>query len=272
VNEYIETNRLHWDDSVPIHVASQFYNVAAFKAGESKLLPVERAEVGDVSGKTLLHLQCHFGLDTLSWAREGATVTGVDYSRAGIEAAKALAAETGITARFIESNIYDLPSVLQEKFDIVFTSYGVLPWLPDINEWARVAAHHVKPGGTFYIVEHHPLLGVLGEQDVPNLSHAFGHGYFAAGRAFAYEEDGTYADPKAKLEHPKAYEFQYTLGEIISAIAASGLRIEFVHEFPIMASARFGSMQRAADGYYRLPSDLDGLVPLLFSIKAQLPA
>src|SRR3990170_6145744 len=122
MNEYTEANRRHWDECVPIHVRSDMYDVASFKAGESKLKPVELEELGDVRGKTMLHLQCHFGLDTLSWAREGAIVTGADFSPRAIETARALAAETGIEARFVESDLYSLPCNLDGQFDIVFPS------------------------------------------------------------------------------------------------------------------------------------------------------
>src|SRR5688500_15473841 len=156
MQEHIDTNRAHWDEAVPAHVASEFYDVASFKAGRNTLLPVELAEVGDVAGRTILHLQCHFGMDTLSWARLGAVVTGVDFSAPAIEHARALAAELRIEARFIESNIYELPLKLDERFDIVFASYGVTVWLPDFAAWAKVAAHFVKPGGFLYLLDGHP--------------------------------------------------------------------------------------------------------------------
>ena len=148
MNEYFEANRRHWDEVVPIHMRSALYDVDSFKAGTSKLKPVEREELRDVRGKTMLHLQCHFGLDTLSWGREGAVVTGVDFSEPAIDAARELAAETGIEARFILSEVYSLPDRLSEEFDIVFTSYGAICWLPDISRWAGVVARFLNPGGT----------------------------------------------------------------------------------------------------------------------------
>jgi len=148
MREYFEANRRHWDEVVPIHVASDLYDVTAFKVGKSRLKPVEREELTDVRGKTLLHLQCHFGLDTLSWAREGAIVTGVDFSLPAIEAARSLAAECRLEARFIPSDIYSLSDKLSEEFDIVFTSYGAICWLPDISRWAQVVERFVRQGGT----------------------------------------------------------------------------------------------------------------------------
>src|SRR3954452_15106402 len=132
MDEHRTVNRAHWDEATDVHVASDFYDVASFKAGTNRLHGIERAELGDVSGKSLLHLQCHFGLDSLSWARLGAQVTGIDFSANAIELARSLSEQTGIPARFIQTNIYDLPEVLSEQFDVVFTSYGVISWLPDL--------------------------------------------------------------------------------------------------------------------------------------------
>src|SRR5512136_2825848 len=140
-----------------IHVRSPFYDVAGFKAGKNSLKSVELAEVGDVGGKRLLHLQCHFGMDTLSWARLGARVTGVDYAPQAIDLARELAREAGLEADFICASIYDLPERLTGTFDIVFTSYGVLCWLPDLPAWGRVIAHFLRPGGIFYIADGHPI-------------------------------------------------------------------------------------------------------------------
>ncbi|TMB65463.1 MAG: class I SAM-dependent methyltransferase, partial [Chloroflexi bacterium] len=144
-------------------MGSGLYDVTGFKAGKSRLKPVEREELTGVQGKSLLHIQCHFGLDTLSWAREGAIVTGVDFSEPALEAARGLADECGIEARFIHSDVYSVPQKLSEQFDIVFTSYGALCWLPDMHRWAEIVARFLKPGGTFYMVEFHPMSGVFAD-------------------------------------------------------------------------------------------------------------
>ena len=150
-------NRQNWNERTPVHAASDFYDVAGFKAGRITLTDIERGEVGDVSGKTLLHLQCHFGLDTMSWARLGATATGVDFSEAAIDLARSLNDELRLNTRFIRSDVYGLPDVLDEEFDVVFTSYGVLVWLPDLDRWARTIRRMLRSGGTFYLVEFHPF-------------------------------------------------------------------------------------------------------------------
>jgi SAM-dependent methyltransferase len=148
---YYDTNRQNWNERAAIHARSRFYDLDGFRAGRNALLPIERAEVGDVAGKSLLHLQSHLGDDTLSWARLGARVTGVDFSEEAIATACGLRDELGLDARFLHANIYDLPDLLNEQFDIVFTSYGVLCWLHDIPRWAQVAAGFVKPGGFLYL-------------------------------------------------------------------------------------------------------------------------
>ena len=158
LDKYYKANKAMWDQFARINVESKTYKTEAFLKGETSLNSIELEEVGTVRGKTFLHLQTHFGLDALSWAREGAIVTGVDFSSDGIAISRDLAKKANIDARFIEANIYDLPDVLDEKFDIVYTSYGVLVWLPDLKRWAEIVAHFLKPGGTFYIVEFHPYL------------------------------------------------------------------------------------------------------------------
>ena len=150
---------------MPIHERSDFYDVAGFKAGKSTLMPVEVEEVGDVAGKSLLHLQCHFGLDTMSWARLGAKATGVDFSEPAIALARSLSDELAIDVRFVHSNVYDLPENLEGRFDIVFTSYGAVNWLPDLAGWARVVSHFLKPGGTFYVIDGHPFTWGLDDEN-----------------------------------------------------------------------------------------------------------
>src|SRR4029077_16887688 len=141
----MDLNRGHWDEATAIHARGNVYGTEDFKAGRCQLHRIEVEELGDVAGKTLLHLQCHFGLGTLSWARRGAIVTGVDFSPKAIALARSLAAELGIDARFVESNVYDLPAALSGHFDVVFCSYGVLCWLPDLTRWAEIVARYLGP-------------------------------------------------------------------------------------------------------------------------------
>jgi len=267
--EAMETNRRHWDEVVPIHVASADYDVAAFKAGRTSLRSLELAEVGDVRGKTLLHLQCHFGVDTLSWARKGARVTGIDFSAPAIAAARQLATETGIDAAFIESNIYDLPANLGGEFEVVFTSIGVLCWLPDVPRWARIAASYVRPGGFFYILDGHPMAHALDDEAPPG-ELRLRYPYFQDIPMF-FDADGTYADPTAKLENRNTVEFNHPLGEVVTSLIDAGLRIEFLHEFPFAHYQALLGLTPGDDGLYRPPAG-EVLVPHLFSIKATKPA
>jgi SAM-dependent methyltransferase len=251
-----------------MHLTAVSYDVPGFKQGKSSLKSVELEELGDVRGKTLLHLQCHFGLDTLSWAREGARVTGIDYSNAAIEQASALAAACGIEARFLQSNVYELPDVLHEQFDIVFTSYGALNWLPDIERWARVAAHFVRPGGTFYVAEFHPIVGIFDDgADVSELRVRWP--YFPREEPLRWEGYGDYTDRSAKLEHDVTYEWPHPTSEVLTALIDAGLRIEFFHEFSTSPWAQLPSLMEPLDGRVWRLAGHDGSLPLVYSIKAR---
>lgn len=268
VQEYIDNNRKLWDGMVPVHVASEFYDVASFKAGRNTLMPVERAEVGDVAGMSMLHLQCHFGMDTLSWARLGAEVTGVDFSGPAISQARALATELDIEATFVESDVYRLPEVVTGQFDIVFASYGVICWLPDFRHWAEIAASYVTPGGVFYLIDGHPVSSML--SDTGERPHRVEYPYSSRGTPSVFDGDGSYADRSATLPHKRSFEFFHGLGEMVTDLIDAGLRIEFVHEFPFGGWQRFPSMTKRDDGYWYLPED-DNL-PVTFSVRATKPA
>jgi SAM-dependent methyltransferase len=260
---YVAANRALWDEWAEINSRSEFYRVEEFKAGRSKLAAYEIDEVGPVVGKTLLHLQCHFGLDTLSWAREGASVTGADFSPRALSIARTLSDELGIPATFVESDLYELPSRLDARFDVVYTSRGVLGWLPDIERWAEVAAHFVAPGGFLYVFED--------EGDVDFHRPVLRYPYWSHEEPLAFEVQGSYADPDAQVQASHEYGWNHSLGEIITGLARGGLRIEFLHEFPFLAWPSPG-IEAQGDGSHRLPADLDGRLPLFFSLKASKPA
>jgi SAM-dependent methyltransferase len=261
----LRSNEELWDNWTDLHLRSAFYDVAGFRAGRSSLQSIEREELGDVAGKSLLHLQCHFGLDTLSWARLGAAVTGVDFSGRAITAAGALAKELGLPARFVQSDVYGSPALLRDQFDIVFTSYGVLFWLPDLRRWADIITHFLKPGGVFYIVEFHPFANVFATEGVPELQPAYP--YFPGPAPLRFETHGSYAAPKAAYRSVE-YGWDHPLGEIVTALLAAGLRLEFLHEFPHCGYQRFSFLEEGTDGRWRLPGHLAGMLPLLFSLKA----
>ena len=266
-DEMIEANRALWNEWTRVHETSEFYDVAAFKAGRETLRPLEIEELGDVAGKSLLHLQCHFGLDTMSWARLGAKATGVDFSEEAISTAQSLSNELGIDARFICSNIYDLPNILDEQFDIVFTSYGVLAWLPDLDKWAQTVAHFVKPGGVFHIAEIHPIESMM-EYDAETGELKWEYPYFFQSQPIKSECVHTYAAEDAASGSPVTYEWCHSLGEIVTSLINAGLTIEYLHEFPFCCYQPFPCMTQDENGWWRLPEKYRDL-PLLFSIKAR---
>jgi SAM-dependent methyltransferase len=269
MDKYLKANRALWDEWTAINYRSDFYKVEAFKAGLNKLRRYEIEEVGPVAGKDLLHLQCHFGLDTLCWARLGAQVTGADFSSAAIDQARALAAEIGLESRFVCADLYELPSQLEGTFDVVYTSRGVLGWLPDINRWAQVAAHFVRPGGVFYLTEVHPFAQVFDDDEgVTGLR--LRYPYFTTPEPLAFPTQGSYADRSAQVKQEVEYGWNHGLGEIVTGLAQAGLRIEFLHEFPF-GEWPVSFLNPATDGTYRLPPENDGKLPLFFSIRATKP-
>ena len=268
----VAANRRLWDARTPIHVRSDFYDVDGFRSGATSLRPLEVEEVGDVAGKRLLHLQCHFGLDTLSWARLGARVTGLDFSSVAIDEASRLARELGLAdaARFVRSDVYDAVAALDgETFDVVFTSYGVIAWLPDIRGWASVVADLVAPGGFFYLAEIHPASQVLSDEPgVEDLR--VGYPYWTAPDApLRFEESGTYADFDADIKLPE-HIWLHGLGDIITALIDAGLVLEFLHEHEMTVFQQLPFLERDDEGWWRLPADQPSL-PLLFSLRASKP-
>jgi len=281
-SRFYDTNRARWDESVAIHVASEGYDMAGFLRGEKALYDVELAEVSDVAGKSLLHLQCHFGMDTLNWARLGATVTGLDFSEPAIEQARALAAQIGINdATFVQSNLYDAREAIEGQFDVVYTGIGALGWLHDIREWARIVAHFVRPGGLFYIYEGHPVLWALDfDRDGEDHQLVLSEPYFETAKPSEYDGEFTYTDGPP-LRNTKTFEWNHGLGEIVTALIDAGLRIEFLHEHREMAwqglpwmipsegpPAATRHKRRTA---WRLPDDQADRCPLMYSIRATKP-
>lgn len=265
MDEYLDNNRSLWDGWTRLHAPSKLYDLEGFKAGNSTLKPLEIEEVGDVAGKSLLHLQCHFGQDTLSWARRGARVTGADFSGEAIRLARSLAADLQLPADFVCSNLYDLPTALPgAQFDIVFTSYGVLSWLPDLDAWAGVAAHFLKPGGFFYVAEFHPFLFML-DDDGRTLAYP----YFRANAPVKLRATGSYAAPDAKWFTHTEYNWPHSLGEIVSAVTRAGLRLDFLHEFDYAwHAAAFSELEEFEPGKGRL-KNWPINPPLMFSLRAR---
>jgi SAM-dependent methyltransferase len=270
LDDYLKANLASWDEAVALHVGSELYDVAGFKAGRSSLGRIELDELGPSvgDGTTLLHLQCHFGLDTLSWARRGARVTGADFSGEAVGAARALADQVGLSARaaFVQSDVERLPGVLTGQYDVVFTSWGALIWLGDLERWAEVVDHFLKPGGTFYIAEFHPYAFLLAEDSTPDALRV-GYPYFMYGVPQRFDEDGDYADPDARLEHTVTFEWLHGFAEIVDPLLRRGLRLDFLHEFPYtVPGLPFPFLEHDEHGMLRLKGRPDDF-PLTFTLK-----
>jgi SAM-dependent methyltransferase len=266
LDEFVKANLGLWNEWTEIHETSEFYDLEGFRAGRSSLHSIERDELGEVAGKRLLHLQCHFGLDTLSWARLGATATGVDFSERAIALARSLSAELALPAMFVQSTVDELQSNLTGAFDIVFTSYGAIEWLADLQRWAQTIAHFLAPGGTFHMVELHPLARTLDDLDAHPELRVVGP-YFPARRPRRLRIHGSYAAPDAHVKNDLAYGWTHSFAEILNALIGAGLRLEYLHEFPCSVVPFSRSMERAPDGWYYLPGGRRD-VPFLFSLKA----
>ncbi|MBO6605946.1 class I SAM-dependent methyltransferase [Psychroserpens sp.] len=258
-----DVNRQTWNEKVKVHAESDMYDLKAFKKGKSSLMPYELNAIGDVQGKSLLHLQCHFGQDTLSWSRMGANCVGVDLSDEGIGLAKTLNSELELNASFVRCNVLETSTYVNDIFDIVFTSYGVIGWLPDLKPWAQMIAERLKPGGFFYIVEFHPIVWMFDyEQDPPTMR----YGYMQD--EVIYEEyEGTYANTKSKMIS-KEYGWNHGLSEVINSLIEAGLQIEYLNEYDESPYNVLPDLERTKSGMY---VSKDKLYPLLFEIKAIKP-
>ncbi|MCK4565765.1 MAG: class I SAM-dependent methyltransferase [Candidatus Thorarchaeota archaeon] len=266
MDEYMNTNKELWDKLAKIHHDSEFYDVKGFLEGKQTLDPIEVSELLDLSGKKLLHLMCHFGMDTLSLARLGASVTGVDFSSEAIDLATSLAETAGIEANFVCSNVYDAANVLEEKFDVVFTSGGVITWLPDLEKWAEVIASCLKQGGFFYIREFHPF-GYIFDDDDKVTELRVRYPYFQGKEPLVFEDEGSYADKDAKTGKMKTYEWNYPISKIINALIKAGFRIDFFNEFNYSSYKALPFLIEGEGGRWFLPEKKDS-VPMMFSLKA----
>lgn len=263
LQDYRDSNLKFWDSVVAGHVNSEFYDVVGFLNGNITLDDIELRQVGNVTGKTLLHLQCHFGISTLSWARQGALVTGVDFSPAAIKAAKQLSLDSGIPGNFVVSNIYDIAKNLGEKYDIVFTSYGVLCWLPDLDEWAKQIADCMKTDGKFHIVEYHPLMTALDSGN--DFEIALKNSYFNEGVEVIHTET-SYAIRNNFIDET-TYEWSHPISEVITALIKADLIIEEFTEYPYTSDGGFVTyLKPSEDGKWRPPNYKWG-IPLTYSIS-----
>lgn len=264
MDEMTRANWRRWNEVVDIHLRSDDYRVAEFRAGGADLHPIEAAEIGDVRGKRLLHLQCHFGLDTLKLARRGAIVTGLDYAPKAIAAARQLAGDTGLDARFVEGDLHEAPRLVEGSFDIVYVTWGALCWLPDIRRWAEIATGFVAPGGFLYLLEGHPVALSMMQRD--DRLFRVTDDYFS-GAPIAADEEVTYTGDSDKLANSRIYNWIHTLGDTVSAVIEAGLTVDFLHEHDALPWRLYPTLVADAEGMWRLRSDQSRL-PLSFSLKA----
>ncbi|MCF7560532.1 class I SAM-dependent methyltransferase [Sabulilitoribacter multivorans] len=257
---YFKTNRETWNNKVKVHAKSEMYDVELFKKGKSSLMPYELDALGNVKDKRILHLQCHFGQDTLSWSRLGAICTGVDLSNEGIKLAKSLNDELGLDAEFVCCNVLDTSRHIKETFDIVFTSYGVIGWLPDLKPWGKMISEKLNKGGTFFIAEFHPIVWMF---DYLEGKPIMTYGYMQD--EVIYEEyEGTYANQNSKMVS-KEYGWNHGLGEVVNALTEAGLHIEYLREYDESPYDVLPGLIKTDSGMFVTK---DKLYPLIFTLKA----
>jgi SAM-dependent methyltransferase len=258
--EYFDENRNLWNQRTTIHKDSSFYDVDSFLEGKSSLNEIERRELGDVSNRKILHLQCHFGMDSLSLQRMGAHVTGVDLSDVAIDEAKRLNNELALDAKFICCNIYDLKDHLDDQFDIIFTSYGVIGWLPDLNTWAKIIADFLKPGGFFYMAEFHPVVWML-DEEFKEVKY-----YYHNKETIIVDSHGTYTNRDADIQG-KEYSWNHSISEVINALLSQKLQLVFLNEYSYSPYSCFKNVVQGEDGNWRVLG-LEDKIPMVYSLKA----
>ena len=260
IEKYFEVNKATWNQKVGIYADSKMYDLEAFKNGKTSLMHYELDGLGDVDGKSILHLQCHFGQDTLSWSRMGAQCVGVDLSDEGIKLARNLNEELKLNAKFICCNVLETSRHVKDTFDIVFTSYGVIGWLPDLKPWGRMIAERLKKGGTFFIAEFHPIVWMFDYLEQPP---TLKYGYMQD--EVIYEEyEGTYANESSKITS-KEYGWNHGLGAVVSALSEAGLKIEYLKEYYESPYDVLPGLTKTKNNMY---AKKDDLYPLIFTLKA----
>jgi 2-polyprenyl-3-methyl-5-hydroxy-6-metoxy-1,4-benzoquinol methylase len=260
-NNYIEINKQSWNNRIDAHLKSKFYDLDHFMKGKTSLNSIELELLGDITGKTILHLQCHFGQDTISLNRLGAEVTGVDLSDKAIESARQIAKDTNAKVTFICCDIYDLPQHLDQQFDFVFTSYGTIGWLPDLDKWAKIVSKFLKPNGQFVFVEFHPVVWMF-DDNFENITYR----YFNSG-AIIETENGTYADKTANILLVNI-TWNHGLGEVINSLLKNGIEINQLNEYDYSPYNCFNKTIEFEPKKYRI-EHLANKIPMVYSILAR---
>jgi SAM-dependent methyltransferase len=260
INQYFEANRSLWNQRTAVHKDSAFYDLAGFKAGANVLTPIELNEIGDVYGRSLLHLQCHFGMDTMSFSRMGAKCTGVDLSDDAIKLAREINDELKLDAKFVCCNVYETSEFVKEQFDIVFTSYGTIGWLPDLDPWAKMIVERLKPGGLFYIAEFHPVIWMF-DDDFTHIKY-----YYDNKELIVMEDQPTYTGDENEIQG-KEYSWNHSISEVLNALINAGLKIEFFNEHTYSPYSNFKNSVETETGKWHIKG-MEGKIPMVYSLKA----
>ncbi|WP_374459001.1 class I SAM-dependent methyltransferase [Chryseobacterium taeanense] len=261
MENYLEINRNSWNAKVETHLKSDFYFVDEFLKGRTSLNSIELELLGDIKDKKILHLQCHFGQDSISLSRLGAQVTGIDLSDTAITAAEELAQKCGTNTQFICTDLYNLPNVLHEQFDIVFTSYGTIGWLPDLDRWAKVISHFLKPEGKFIMAEFHPVVWMF-DDDFEGVK----YNYFNE-KAIVETYEGTYADQSAEIVQEYVM-WNHSLAEVLQSLINNGIDIHQFKEYDWSPYPCFRHVEEFEKGKWRI-SKFGNKIPLVFAVEAQ---
>lgn len=260
--DYISINREFWNHRAEVHFGSDFYDNSSFLEGRNSLNNIELAILGDqLAGQRVLHLQCHFGQDTLSLARMGAEVTGIDLSEKAIEKAKSLQHQMGLNAEFICCDVLKIDEHLNtnEPYDLIFASYGAIGWLPELKRWGQLISQYLKPGGRFVFAEFHPVLWMLNDE-----MDAFDYSYFNK-KAYLEESQGSYASPEDKKKH-QSYYWNHSLADVFSSLLEAGLTISHFSEYDYSPYDCFEKTVKTTDGYQI--EGLQEILPMVFALEA----
>lgn len=268
--EMVLANQANWDARTPVHVASEFYGLDGSRTAEDWFAPFEWTDLGDLTGREVLHLQCHLGTETAAFAERGAAHTvGLDFSAAAVAQARRLAAEAGRAVEFVRSDVHRAVEALGgRQFDVIYTGKGALCYLPDLTAWAEVVSALLRPGGTFYLVEFHPLLDALGPTPSPERQQLRLHHDYLGGRGpLRSDTPCTYTDGPPVQGATTSYEWRHGLGEVISAVIGAGMTVQLVRETELLPWKRFDAMVPSENGWWRLPPS-EPIIPLLYALRA----
>ena len=258
---YLEINKHSWNNRTDTHLNSEFYNLEGFMKGETSLNQFELEILGDIKGKSILHLQCHFGQDTISLNRLGAEVIGVDLSDKAIENARIIAEKTNSTAQFICCDLYDLENHLDQQFDIVFTSYGTITWLPDLDKWGKLISRFLKPEGRFIFVEFHPVVWMFDDN-----FEKIGYNYFNVAPIIE-TENGTYADKEANISQSYV-TWNHSMSEVISSLLNHSLKLKQIQEYDYSPYNVFSNMEEFEHKKFRI-KHIGNKIPMVYSVVAE---